>query len=196
MHPYATDSDERKSIPGLMAVFSVLAALGTDRLLTHTLFAVPWWFDSPAIVGFYSIFYCLFNKLLWKWKIFQKIGLVKLPNLNGTWKGYVISSFDEHSKKYDTTFTIQQDWNRISILGKFEMSQSYSLTASVIVDDKRGITLSYEYMNEPNSPATETMEIHRGFNSLSLKPNGKEMSGDYYSGRGRRNIGQLELKKV
>ena len=210
MHPYATDSSERKSIPSLIAVLSVIAALVLDRLITHTFFTVPWWFDSPAIIGFYSIFYYLFSKSLWKHKIFyylfskslwkhkiiQKIGIVKLPNLNGTWKGYVTSSFDEHSKKYDTTFTIRQNWNRISIVGEFEMSRSHSSTASIIVDDKNGITVNYDYMNEPFSYATQTMEIHRGFNTLTLKPNGKEMSGTYYSGRGRQNTGQLVLEKV
>ena len=76
------------------------------------------------------------------------------------------------------------------------MSKSYSLTASVIIDDKDGITLSFEYMNEPFSSAAETMEIHRGFNSLTLNPNGQEMFGPYYSGRGRQNFGELKLEKV
>ena len=196
MHPYATDSNERKSIPVLIAVLSVIVALALGWLLEHINFTVPWWFDSPAIGGFYGIFYYIFDKRLWKYEIFRKMRIVKLPNLNGTWKGYVTSSFDKHTKKYDTTFTIRQDWSRISIVGEFEMSKSHSLTASVIVDDKDGITLSFEYMNEPNSLAIKTMETHRGFNSLSLKPNVKEMSGSYYSGRGRQNIGELKLEKV
>lgn len=153
MDPYATDSNERKSIPILIAVLSVIAALTLGGFLEWTDFTIPWWFDSPAIIGFYGIFYYLFNKLLWKWKIFQKVRLVKLPNLNGTWKGYVTSSYDDHSKKYETTFTIQQDWNKIRIFGEFKMSQSYSLTASILIDDKTGITISYNYMNEPSPQA-------------------------------------------
>ena len=196
MHPYATDSSERKSIPKLITVLSIIVALGFDRLQTHTAFNVPWWLDSPAVLGFYGMFYCIFNKWLWKYSIFHKIGLVKLPNLNGSWEGYGISSFDEHSEKYDATFTIKQNWNRISIIGKFEKSKSYSLTASIIVDDQPETTLSYEYRNEPFSSAAETMEIHRGFNSLTLNPNGQEMSGTYYSGRGRQNFGEIKLKKV
>ena len=196
MHPYATDSNERRMVPCLIALVSLIAALVFGKLLESVEFTVPWWFDSPAVIGFYSIFYHLFNKFLWKCNIFWKMGLVKVPNLNGTWKGYVISSFDEHTKKYDATFTIQQDWNKIRIVGNFKMSKSYSLTAAIIVDDKDGITVNYNYMNEPFSYATETMEIHRGFNTLTLKPNGKEMSGTYYSGRGRQNIGEIKLEKT
>ena len=196
MHPYATDSNERKLVPGLIALLGVIAALMLGKLLEYTEFSIPWWFDSPAVVGFYTIFHYFFNKSLWKFKIFQKIGLVKVPNLNGTWDGYARSSFDNYTKKYDATFTIQQDWNKISILGEFEMSKSCSLTASIFVDDQDGITLSYEYINQPSSPATNTMEIHRGFTRLSLKAKGEKMFGQYYTGRGRQNIGELKLEKV
>ncbi len=196
MHPYATDSNERRLVPVLIALVSLIAAFALGKFLEYTSLTIPWWFDSPAILGFYGVFYSIFNKLLWKCKIFRKIGLVKLPNLNGSWKGYGTSSFNEHSEKYDATFTIEQNWNRISIVGKFKVSKSYSLTASIFVDDKDGITISYEYMNEPSPHAAKTMEIHRGFHSLTLNPNGKEMSGPYYSGRGRQNIGELKLERV
>ena len=196
MHPYATDSHERRLIPCLIAVLGVIATLVVDRLLTLTSLTVPWWFDSPAVLGFYGIFYSIFNKWLWQCSIFHKIGLVKLPNLNGSWNGYVTSSFDEHSTEYETAFRIKQDWNRISIIGEFKMSKSHSTSASVLIDDKAGITVNFSYTNEPSVKAIETMEMHHGFNSLTLNPNGQEMSGPYYSGRGRQNIGELKLEKV
>lgn len=164
--------------------------------MESTSFNIPWWLDSPAIIGFYGIFYSIFNKWLWKCNIFRKIRLVKLPNLNGSWKGYVTSSYDEYSEKYDADFEIKQDWNRISIMGKFKMSKSYSISGSILIDDRTEITVSYDYMNEPFTQSTNTMAIHRGFNRLSLSPNGKELSGLYFSGRGRENIGELKLEKV
>ena len=196
MHPYATDSNERRLVPCLLALLSLIAALVFGKLLEYATFTVPWWFDSPAVIGFYGIFYRFFEKSLWKLKILRKMGIVKLLNLNGTWKGYVISSYDEHAKKYEATFTIKQDWNKISIVGRFEMSVSYSLTASILVNDRQGITVNFDYMNEPSTQAVRDMEIHRGFNSLTLKPNAREMSGAYYSGRGRQNTGEIKLEKM
>ena len=196
MHPYATDSNERRFVPIYIALLSLLAALLLGMFLDHISLTIQWWMDSPAVIGFYGIFYSLFNKSLWKCIIFSKIGLVKLPNLNGTWKGTAISSYDEYSKEYDATFTIRQNWHKISIVGQFEKSESYSISCSVIIEDKTGITVSYDYMNEPFTQATETMSIHRGFNRLSLNSNGKELSGPYYSGRGRRNTGELKLERV
>lgn len=196
MHPYTTDSNERKLVPGLIALLSLIAALGLGKFLECTPLTIPWWFDSPAVIGFYSIIYYFFEKSLWKYKILRRIGIVKLPNLNGTWKGTVISSYDEHSKEYEATFVICQNWRKISIVGQFEMSKSYSISGSILIDDKTGITVSYDYMNEPFTPATKTMAIHRGFNRLSLNPSGKEMSGPYYSGQGRQNIGEIKLEKV
>lgn len=196
MHPYATDSNERKLVPGLIALLSLIAALVLGKFLEYTSLTIPWWFDSPAVIGFYSIIYYFFEKSLWKYKIFRTIGIVKLPNLSGTWKGTVISSYDEHSKKYEAIFTIRQNWRKISLVGQFEMSKSYSISGSILIDDKTGITVSYDYMNEPFTPATKTMGIHRGFNRLSLNLNGNEMSGPYYSGRERQNFGEIKLKKV
>ena len=196
MHPYATDSKERRLVPCLIALLSLIVALAFGELLEHASFKVPWWFDSPAVIGFYSIFFCLFDKFLWKCNIFWKVGLVKVPNLNGVWKGYVSSSFNEHTKKYDTEFTIQQDWNRIRIVGKFAMSKSSSLTASVLVNDYHGVSLCYEYLNQPSSYAVGTMEMHRGFVSLNLNTFRNELSGTYYSGRGRQNMGELKLERV
>ena len=62
MHPYATDSNERKLVPSLIAVLSVAAALALGKFIEHTSLSVPWWFDSPAIIRFYSTFFSLFNK--------------------------------------------------------------------------------------------------------------------------------------
>ena len=195
MHPYATDSNERKLIPNLTAVLGVLAALALDRGLTYISLTVWWWFDAPAVIGFSGIFYIAFDKWAWKWGILQRIGLVKLPNLNGTWKGYGISSFDQHDESFEAAFTIHQSWSRISVAGRFGASNSHSVIGSVLIDDARGVVLSYDFISEPHADAEDTMQIHRGTAILILQPDGVKISGDYYTGRGRENYGRLELEK-
>ena len=196
MHPYATDSNERRSIPKLITVLSIIVALGFDRLQTHTALNVPWWLDSPSVIGFYGMLHYFFNKSLWKFNIFRRIGLVKLPNLNGIWKGYAFSSFDNYTKEYEATFTIRQNWNGISIVGEFEVSKSHSTSASILIDDRTGTTVNYSYTNEPSVKAIKDMEMHHGFTNLIFNSHDQELSGTYYSGRGRQNIGELKLKKA
>jgi len=72
---------------------------------------------------------------------------------------------------------------------------SHSLTASLLVHQPDGITLSYEYKNEPKHNAPCTMHAHRGTAVLRLK-RGYSMDGEYYTGRDRLNFGVLNLEST
>src|ERR687893_586058 len=97
MHPYATDSDERKRLPLLMVGLSILLAWGLNRSMEATGVSLPWWFDAPSVAGFYGFIYVVFDKRLWLLLPARKLGLVKIPDLNGTWTGTVNPSSDEHT---------------------------------------------------------------------------------------------------
>jgi len=195
MHPYTTDSNERKLVPLLLIIVSVLFAWFLNRILGVLQFTLPWWIDAPSVIGFYGIFYAIFDKYLWRISVLQRIGLMKLPNLNGTWKGSITSSFDTHAIKYDATIEIRQSWARISINLRTQNSKSHSLTAAILMENPSNIILSYEYLNEPISRAKTTMHIHRGTARLTLICSGQVLEGEYYSGRDRQNFGALSLKQ-
>jgi len=192
MHSYATDSNERKFIPLYIAVASVLAALVLNRVLIH----LPWWIDAPSIIGFYGLFYAIFNKYLWRWRILQAIGVVKIPDLSGTWNGHVASSFDKHATRYDATFKIFQNWAQISVILETNYSKSSSLIAAIITKNPGGAVLSYEYLNEPVPNAKHTMHTHRGAARLTMQSDGKVLEGEYYTGRDRQNFGILRFKRI
>ena len=63
MHPYATDSSERKQVPLILAGFAIAAAWGLTRLLMVLDFQIAWWIDAPSTMLFYGIFYTLFDKV-------------------------------------------------------------------------------------------------------------------------------------
>ncbi|MBU4492272.1 MAG: hypothetical protein KKD69_07410 [Euryarchaeota archaeon] len=75
-------------------------------------------------MGLYGLFYSIFDNWLWRQPIIRQIGLVKFPNLNDTWKGYVASSFESHKTKYEASLEILQSWTLISIIIKTEKSAS------------------------------------------------------------------------
>jgi len=195
MHPYTTDSNERKVIPLYIAVLSILAALGLNRALVATQLSLPWWIDAPSILGFYGLFYATFDKYLWRWRLLRTVRIVKVPDLNGTWKGYYVSSFDSPAKQDTTTLRISQKWTQISITLETRYSKSHSLIAGIITESPEGFVLSYEYMNEPTPDAKNTMHIHRGTARLAIQAGGKALEGEYYSGRDRQNIGTLRLER-
>jgi hypothetical protein len=122
--------------------------------------------------------------------------VVKVPNLNRTWNGYVTSSFDEHATKYDATLKIFQNWTRVSIVLETNYSKSSSLIAAIVTEDPNGMVLSYEYLNEPKPNAKHTMHTHRGTAMLTIQSNRKALEGQYYSGRDRQNFGILKFERA
>lgn len=196
MHSYATDSNERKLVPLLLMIVSVLSVWFLNRALEILQFTLPWWIDAPSVVGFYGLFYTLFDKYLWRVSTLRRIGLVRVPDLNGTWKGYIASSFDEHATKHDATIELCQSWARISINLRTQKSKSNSLTATILTENPRATVLSYEYLNEPSSNAKTTMHTHQGTARLTLLPGGRALEGEYYSGRDRQNFGTLNFKRL
>lgn len=193
MHAYATDSKERKNVVFAIAVLSVVVAYGLHLALRWLRVEMPWWIDAPSVMAVFGVLYELFEKRLWRMPVFQITGIVKIPDLNGMWDGEGRTSFD--GAQYRAQVTIKQTWTSISIFLETEHSTSRSLTASLLVEQPEGPTLSYEYRNEPKPIALPTMHSHRGTATLRLKNNGV-LEGEYYSGRDRQNYGNLMLKRT
>jgi hypothetical protein len=196
MYSYATNSTERKIIPLCLACISILAAWGFNRGFESTQLTLPWWIDVPSFVFFYGIIYFLFEKFVWRFRLLHKIKVVKVPDLNGDWKGYISSSFDTHAKKFNATLKIHQSWTHISIILRAENSRSHSLMASINIDSSLGTILVYEYINDPRPDAANTMHIHRGTVRFFLETDGKVLNGEYYSGRDRQTFGISWFERV
>lgn len=195
MHPYSTDSNEREQIISGLAVISVGLAWVLFQCLTAVHFLTPWWLDAPSTMGIFGIFYTAFDKVLWRQGWVRRIGLVKVPDLEGRWQGHVRSSFDQNSREHEVSVRIKQSWTRISLVLESTRSASQTLVGSLQVDTPEGPVLSYQYRNEPKPDALGTMQIHYGTARLVLR-DAAVLDGDYYSGRGRQNYGSIHLEKV
>jgi predicted pore-forming effector associated with SMODS systems len=192
-HPYITDSDERKLVTFLLAIIATGVAVLASLLLKVIRLEVPTWVDGPSIFSLFGLFYAAFKKWLWRSTALHKIGLVKVPSLEGRWRGHILTSFDSRNGKRDIDVVISQDWTDMSIRLKGTHSKSRSCVASLLVRD--GVQLAYEYVNEPTPDAVETMHTHRGYTRLDLSPDGTSLDGEYYSGRDRQNIGTIHLAR-
>ena len=192
MHPYATDSTERRSVILWLALISILIAYGLHLLLSKASTKWLWLIDIPSVMGVFGILYTIFDKQLWRWQFLRKLTIVRVPNLNGFWVAEGKST--THSTDFAATVKIRQTWTHISITMETEHSRSHSITASLLIDQPDEVTLSYEYRNEPKPNAISTMHAHRGTAVLRLK--GEELlEGEYYSGRDRQNYGTLRLNR-
>lgn len=194
MHAYCTDSQERRNVIIGIALLSVPLAYGLHWVTKAFNWQIPWWMDAPSVWGIALVLYELFDKWLWRQPLLQKIGIVKLPDLNGKWHGTGHTSFDER-KPYEIDLIIKQTWTHISIYLETNQSNSRSLTASLSVNEPEGPVLTYEFRNDPKSNAPSSMHSHRGTAVLKLKSSDC-LEGEYYSGRDRQNYGSLTLGRV
>jgi hypothetical protein len=129
MHLYTIDSRERKIVPFYIAGASILVGWLFNQLIIKVGIIPAWWIQGPSVLGFYGLFYAGFNK--WLWRLLRRIRLIETPNLQGVWKGYITSSFDEHATQHNATIKIFQTWSQINVCLRTDSSESCSLTGSI-----------------------------------------------------------------
>src|SRR5579875_1084761 len=195
MHPYATDSQERRNVIFLLAVLSIGMTYLFYVCFSSFGLQFLWWAESPSVMGIFGLLYQLFEIYLWRYKIVRRVGIVKIPDLNGKWSVEGWTSFGS-GRRFSANARIKQTWTRMSVLLETVESISYSISASILIEQPGGITLSYEYRSEPRPNASGTMHAHRGTAVLRLKGDGGELEGEYYSGRDRLNYGIFLFKKT
>lgn len=195
MHAYATDVD-RNGVPIILALIAIGATLLFLYVIQTLKIIIPWWIDAPSVMGFYGIFYKLYDRVLWK-QHFGPIYLSMIPDVSGIWAGVLKSSYNEGTK-IDIVFKIKQTWSKIKIETETETSKSSTTMAALFTDESHDPRLAYEYLSTPKVFAVKTMNPHLGTGHLELSPAFRILTGkgDYYTGRGRQTLGELDLHFV
>ena len=189
MHSYEIEGRARVAVA--LAVASILMIWLLHVVLDAVNFEPQWWLSVPSFAGCYSGLHWFFDRYVWKSELLRKLKLIQLPDLNGRWIGEVTSSYSQDGCTHSVSVVILQRWSKILVRLESEHSRSRSISASLRTVDLLNAELSYQYVNEPMSNAPGTMEIHRGTATLELI--GSSLEGDYYTGRGRGEVGTLKL---
>ena len=191
MHSYELEGRGRVAVA--LAIASILMIWLLHVVLNAIDFEPQWWLSVPSFAGCYSSLYWLFDRYVWRLGLLRKLKLIQLPDLNGKWVGEVESSYSQDSHAHSVSVVIVQRWSKMLVRLETGNSRSHSVMASLRTIDLPNPELSYQYVNEPKSNAPGTMEMHRGTATLELIGSGLE--GDYYTGRGRREVGTIKLSK-
>jgi hypothetical protein len=153
-------------------------------------------YQIPKAISIYYVAGLIFSKWFWKWNIW-KGWLVNVPNLQGTWKGFLKSDWiDPETKqgveKIPIFLTIKQNLDNISCEIMTKESGSYSLSADILYINKK-LQFSYTYNNIPRSGFRDRSQIHNGASLLKIinKPS-KKLIGEYWTDRKTR--GEIDLE--
>lgn len=196
MHEYSIDVEHNK-VYFWLAVISILISGGISSFLNALIITIPFieFTVSIAAIGVFGALYAIFDKCIWKWKIFKMLGLVQTPNLNGTWEGEFKSSYHDFKEEFPAVLIIEQTWSKICIRGKFNYSTSSSYTTSLKINSGGGIKLMYSYYNDKSPQAyKEGMSNHRGYGSLEITND--SITGYYFNNpTTNANHGTLTLSK-
>jgi hypothetical protein len=194
MHSYASDSNDRRIAPWVIAGIAVVVAFLYSAVVAWRKIEVPWWVETPSIMSVYGMVYWLYNQCGWKWRL-GRFRFSEIPDFSGTWFGEIHSNHADGTKIYGMVH-VHQTWTNLCVEFESKTSRSYSVMAAVNVTPGPTEGLTFQYTNAPRHGATETMNAHVGLNHLRLSPDGKTLEGDYFSGRGRQTFGSMKLMRI
>lgn len=196
MHSYAVDSSERTYMPFYLAVSATSLTLSL-RFVWTRLGLAPF-IAVPSGFALYGILFLLFDQLVWRWKPLHQLRLVRVPALQGTWEGELLSSASEYLKPHPVKLRIHQTWSTIQITLDSETSFSSSHMAWIRTISPMQYELRWEYLAEAKNPAQGLRFNHRGVTMLRFEAQDglvvPEMKGDYYTQHGRDTNGIISVK--
>ena len=149
----------------------------------------------PKVVVGDLILYTIFARFLWKLPIFNN-WLVPFPNLNGTWKGYICTTWidpktDERPEPIPAILTIKQSFLKVSCVMRTTEMTSRSLVSNFVIDKQNQLErLIYTYDSNPIETVKDRSPQHCGTMSFDIpkEPKKNMLAGGYWTGRKQREI--------
>lgn len=213
MHTYSTDNDLRPKVYGVLALLAygltVLVGMATDALST----VLP--FGAGVVISWglaFAVVWKIHDNWFWKTGIARALGFTRVPDLNGRWEGYIVTSYEGHisdealhpdddlsedGQKLKAWLDIDQTWRKINIHFETKQTASDSNGATMLTEEGKWPSLSYQYENA-GSPLVEGLDMHFGTASLEYRNEGgrETLEGLYYTGPGRDNNGLMYFQRV
>jgi hypothetical protein len=151
----------------------------------------------PKVVTIDLLLIALFSSFLWKWRIFRN-WLVPFPNLNGTWKGAIQTTWVDpvtgnRPAPIPAILTIRQTFFKISCVMRTGEMTSRCINSDFIIDKEKQLTrLIYSYDSNPIATVRDRSPQHMGIMVFDiLEDTVKKMVGEYWTGR--KTTGHIEM---
>lgn len=192
MHEYSANTGHRGRTIGVIGILSAslapLISMGLEYAKLSPLFTAP---SSFAV---FALLLLIYDRWLWKKKLFGTIPLSFIRDWNGQFKGAGVSSHKE--TQFDVEMTIVQTWTRILVKSRFAQSDSHSIMGAVFSKEEPLEGLRYEYFNDDKPMTPTQLRSHNGVCQLRLSADGSTIEGTYWTEKDRRTTGTMSLKRI
>ena len=173
--------------------FLIYRIQGSPALNLKTIFRI-----LPTVVALDLILYGIFASFLWKLRILKN-WLVPFPNLNGTWRGHIRTTWidpetDERPEPIPAILTIKQSFLRVSCVMRTAEMTSRSLVSNFVIDKQNQLErLIYTYDSNPIETVKERSPQHYGTISVDIPRESKnaKLAGGYWTDR--KTTGTIEM---
>lgn len=213
MHTYSTDNDLRPKIYGGLALLAYGITILVDVITNELSTVLP--FAAGLVISWglaFTAVWKIHDRWFWKTRIAKALGITRVPNLNGKWEGWIITSYEgeipedalypdddpsEDGQKLKAWLDIDQTWRKINVHFETTQTPSDSNGATMLTDEGKWPSISYQYENE-GSPLVEGLDMHFGTASLEYRDEGdtETLEGLYYTGPGRENNGLMYFERA
>lgn len=146
------------------------------------------------------LFHYCFENYLWRCKWLRPL-IVKVPNLHGTWKGNLQSSWIDPETgnalaPIDITVYIKQSFSSISVEIHTDKMISTSYIAGFRTDSETGLQeLCYTYSSKAHLATRENNPWHDGTTKLTIYEGQSIcLTGEYWTAR--KTIGTLSMNRI
>ena len=153
---------------------------------------------APSGLAIFGLLFLLFDNFLWKFSLLYRCGLIRIPNLNGQYNGFMTSA--KKIGEIPVKVSIYQSYSKIRIRleTQSKLSYSYSIMASFETVDPNSFRFNYEYFST-YTPEQGELQTHYGVTRLRLESTNNrfdgEQQGSYYTDRERNSYGKIFIKK-
>ncbi len=199
MHEYSISHHDRKKAYYFIAILS--GGLGTfvAYLIGDFQKAVGVAVAGPSGLAVFGLLFLLFDNFVWRWPLLYRLGIVKIPNLNGSWAAEITSS-ENSGGGIKAEINIHQTYSKIRIRLETNESHSLSQMAAFEMADPTFFNLRYEYSAEYQRDQNAEILRHYGVTCLKLKSAdhifSAQQSATYYTEQGRDSHGVIVVTKV
>ena len=176
-----------------LVFYVIYYAQGSPNFNLKTIFQI-----LATVISIDLIFCWIFAYFLWRLPIFKN-WLVPFPDLNGTWKGEIPTTWmdpktGERPGPIPAILTIKQSFLHISCVMRTAEMTSRSLTSSFVLDTENQLErLVYTYDSHPKETVRERSPQHCGTIDFEIVRENKtiKLVGGYWTGR--KTTGTIEM---